>query len=78
MRNRTREISKEKTLTLNFDTVAIDTEHYSQLIKIAESPAVYYDNKIYKVADYTKTFAECRQNLKFNLSLELKDYVPTY
>ena len=78
MRNRTREISKEKTLTFNFDTVAIDTEHYSQLIKIVESPAVYYDDKIYKVADYTKTFAECRQNLKFNLSLELKDYVPTY
>lgn len=71
-------ISKEKKVSYSLSTVAIDTDHYRHLAAIADSVAVYYDDKILQVKDISDSIADCRQNLKFNLVLEGEDYVPTY
>lgn len=75
---KSKEISKEKTRTFILDTIAVDVEHYAQLVDIASSPVVYYADLVLKVSDSNKSVAECKQNLKFNLSLQIEDYVATY
>jgi hypothetical protein len=78
MKSRSKDVTKEKTRTFRFQIIAANTDHYAQLITIAESPIVYWRNMILKVTDYDKTFAECKQNLKFSLTLEIEDYVASY
>lgn len=72
------EISTEKKVSLSFDTIAIDDTHYVQLCEIAESPRVIYNNRVYKVKDSSKQIANCRQNLKFNITLEIEENAATY
>lgn len=73
-----RNISKEKKIEFMFDTVAIDTDHYRQLAYIAESPIVWYNNRVVEVKDSNDSVAECRQNLKFSLTLEAEEYAASY
>lgn len=73
-----RNISKEKTINFIFDTVAIDIDHYRQLAYIAESPIVWYNGRVVEVNDSSDSVAECRQNLKFSLTLEADDYATSY
>lgn len=77
-RQRSREIEKKKTVVFNLYTIAINPEHYSQLTEIAESPVVYYADMICKVSSYNKSYSLEKQNLRFNLSLQIEDYVATY
>lgn len=71
-------ISKSKKMLITADTIAVNTEHFEQLTKIAESILIYFDGRICNVVNYTKTVAECRQNLHFTITLEYTDYVANY
>lgn len=71
-------ISKSKKVLVTADTIAVNTEHFEQLTKIAESILIYFDGRICNVVNYTKTIAECRQNLHFSITLEYTDYVANY
>jgi hypothetical protein len=72
------DISAESVLRLNFDTVAVNTEHYEQLCDISASPRVIYDSRVYRVVSSNKQTADCRQNLKFNLTLEIEENAVSY
>ena len=71
-------ISKSKKMLITADTIAVNTAHFEQLTKIAESILIYFDGRICNVVNYTKTVAECRQNLHFTITLEYTDYVANY
>jgi hypothetical protein len=66
-------ISQEVGFELTFDTVAVDTLHHSYLCEIAMSPRVVYGGRVYQVKDCTKSHGSERQNLKFELTLKIKE-----
>ncbi len=72
------DISTEKKLSLYFDTIAVDDIHYKQLTEIAESARVIYSGKVYRIKDSSSRTANCRQNLKFNLTLEIEENAVSY
>lgn len=76
---KSRDITKEKKSTIQLDIVTTDEEHFRQLCEIAESPCILYDEKILcSVKSAPTSTSLCRQNLKFNLTLEYDNYVATY
>lgn len=70
---KTYDIDTELKVNVIFDTIAYNEAHYRQLTEIAESERVIYSGRAYRVKDYSKDSAECRQNLKFNLTLEIEE-----
>ena len=70
--------SRAVTKTISFDTVAVDTTHYAQLVKIASSPRVIYDGQMWAVSSSSTSVAECRQNLNFKLSLKAEQNGVSY
>ena len=75
---KTVDISREKKVSLYFDTIAVDDIHYEQLTEIAESPRVIYNGRVYRVKDSSSRVANCRQNLKFSLTLEIEENAVSY
>lgn len=73
-----RMISAEKMQTVKLYTIAVDIEHYAQLLKIADSLVINYKGVYWSVADISKSLSFQKQNLRFELTLERKDYVPTF
>lgn len=70
---KTYDIDTELKVNVMFDTIAADATHYRQLTEIGESERVVYAGRAYRVKDYSKDSSECRQNLKFNLTLEIEE-----
>lgn len=70
---KTYDIDTELKVNVMFDTIAYNAEHYRQLTEIGESDRVIYSGRAYRVKDWSKESAECRQNLKFNLTLEIEE-----
>ena len=70
---KTYDIDTELKVNVVFDTIAIDSTHYRYLTEIGESERVIYNGRAYRVKDYSKESAECKQNLKFNLTLEIEE-----
>ena len=75
---RTRLISKAKKINIQLNTIAYNLEHFTQLTRIAESLLIFYDGKVCTVVDYTKDVSTCKQNMRFNITLQYEDYVATY
>lgn len=71
-------ITKDLSLSYNLYTIAKDTTHFAQLMKISRSHTILGFGKLLRVTSIPDTFAECRQNLRFNITLEVADYVATY
>jgi hypothetical protein len=63
----------ELKIVVMFDTLAIDPTHFRYMTEIGSSERVIYNGKVYRVKDYPKTSSECKQNLRFNLSLEIEE-----
>lgn len=72
------DISAEKNVMFVYDTIAVNEDHYQQLIKIQDSLFVQVQGVRMKVRSSDSTVAECRQNLHFTITLEQEQYVPTY
>ena len=70
---KTYDIETELKIQVMFDTLAIDATHYRYLTEIGSSERVIYNGKVYRVKDYSKQSAECKQNLRFNLTLEIEE-----
>jgi len=66
-------LGQEKTMAINFKTVAINAEHHEQLCRIKESPLVIFGGRIVEVKECTQTTGSERQNLAFTLTLETKE-----
>lgn len=77
-KGRTREIGAAKSIDFLFDTLAVNAEHYKILTEIKESPLVVYDGRIVKVADSSSETAECKQNLRFTITLKMQENVVSY
>ena len=75
---RSRMISAEKTVRHAFDTLAYDPTHFAQLCEIQESLAVIWNNKLVRVAESNSLTAVCKQNLRFNLILEVDENIAGY
>ena len=74
-----RNISANKNVSINYDIVAKNADHYRLLCEIADSPVVLIENKILAtVTNISQDIAECRQNLHFVLTLQYQDYVANY
>jgi len=67
------DLETELKIEVMFTTVAVNSEHYRQMTEIGSSERVIYNGKAYRVKDYPKTSAECKQNLRFNLTLEIEE-----
>lgn len=76
--SKSRMISAEKTVKHAFDTLAYDPTHFAQLCEIQESLAVIWNNKLVKVASSNSLTAVCKQNLRFNLILEVNENIAGY
>ena len=76
--SKSRMISAEKTVRHAFDTLAYDPTHFAQLCEIQESLAVIWNNKLVKVAKSNTLTAVCKQNLRFNLILEVDENIAGY
>jgi hypothetical protein len=68
-----RNVSQEKTIELDFKTVAINTEHHEQLCLIKQSKQIWYNGRIYEVKECTQSTGAEKQNLGFTLTLESKE-----
>jgi hypothetical protein len=72
------DITMESNLMLNFDTVAVNSDHYQQLTEISKSPRVIYNGLCYRVKSCNNDTADCRQNLHFNLTLQSEQNAVSY
>ena len=72
------DINRESNYLLNFDTVAINDEHYAQLCEISASPRVIYNGIVYRVQSCNNDIADCNQNYHFNLTLKSEDNAVNY
>jgi hypothetical protein len=66
-------LDTELSVEVVFDTVAIDANHYRQLTEIGESERVIYAGRSYSVKSSSQNSAEYKQNLKFNLTLQIQE-----
>jgi len=73
-----RKIQKTVTRVINLDTIAFDETHYNQLIMMANSPCIIYDQKLWEVSSCSDSAAECKQNLNFKLSLKASQNAVSY
>jgi len=76
--SKSRMISAEKTVKHAFDTLAYDPTHFAQLCEIQESLAVIWNNKLVRVASSNSLTAVCKQNLRFNIVLEVDENIAGY
>ena len=76
--SKSRMISAEKTVKHAFDTLAYDPTHFAQLCEIQESLAVIWNDKLVRVASSNSLTAVCKQNLRFNLILEVDENIAGY
>ena len=76
--SKSRMISAEKTVRHAFDTLAYDPTHFAQLCEIQESLAVIWNNKLVRVASSNSLTAVCKQNLRFNIVLEVDENIAGY
>ena len=72
------DISTTKKVQYYFDTIAVDATHYEYLTEIAESPRVIYANKICRVKRCSNDISACKQNLHFELILEIEENAVNY
>ena len=61
-----------------FDTLAYDPTHFAQLCEIQESLAVIWNDKLVRVNKSNTLTAVCKQNLRFNLILEVDENIAGY
>ena len=76
--SKSRMISAEKTVKHAFDTLAYDPTHFAQLCEIQESLAVIWNDKLVRVNKSNSLTAVCKQNLRFNLILEVDENIAGY
>jgi len=76
--SKSRDISSDKLVRYTFDTIAVDKIHYEQLCEMQESMAVIWNNKLVRIVDSSKEIGACKQNLKFNLTIEIDENVAGY
>jgi len=76
--SKSRMISAEKIVKHAFDTLAYDPTHFAQLCEIQESLAVIWNNKLVRVASSNSLTAVCKQNLRFNIVLEVDENIAGY
>ena len=72
------DISMESLVSLNFDTVAVNVDHYEQLCEISASPRVIYDGLVYRVKSSNSEVAACNQNYHFKLTLQREENAVSY
>ena len=68
-----RNLTREKSVQIDFKTVAINAEHHEQLCYLSSSPLIIYDGKEYQHKKTTETTGAEKQNLAFTLTLESKE-----
>jgi len=68
-----RNLSRERTVQIDFKTVAINAEHHEQLCYLASSPLIIYNGFEYQHKKSTDTTGAVKQNLAFTLTLESKE-----
>ena len=76
--SKSRLISADKIIRHAFDTLAYDPVHFAQLCEIQESLAVIWNNKLVRVASSNSLTAVCKQNLRFNIVLEVDENIAGY
>lgn len=76
--SKSRMISAEKIVKHAFDTLAYDPTHFAQLCEIQESLAVIWNDKLVRVASSNSLTAVCKQNLRFNIVLEVDENIAGY
>ena len=76
--SKSRLISADKIIKHAFDTLAYDPVHFAQLCEIQESLAVIWNNKLVRVASSNSLTAVCKQNLRFNIVLEVDENIAGY
>ena len=76
--SKSRMISAQKTVLHAFDTLAYDPTHYSYLTEIQESIAVIWNSKLVRVKECNSLTAVCKQNLRFNIILEVDENIAGY
>ena len=76
--SKSRMITAEKTVKHAFDTLAYDPTHFAQLCEIQESLAVIWNGKLVRVTSSNSLTAVCKQNLRFNLILEVDENIAGY
>ena len=76
--SKSRMITAEKIVKHAFDTLAYDPTHFAQLCEIQESLAVIWNDKLVRVASSNSLTAVCKQNLRFNLILEVDENIAGY
>ena len=76
--SKSRMITAEKTVKHAFDTLAYDPTHFAQLCEIQESLAVIWNGKLVRVASSNSLTAVCKQNLRFNIVLEVDENIAGY
>ena len=76
--SKSRMISAEKIVKHAFDTLAYDPTHFAQLCEIQESLAVIWNDKLVMVAKSNSLTAVCKQNLRFNIILEVDENIAGY
>ena len=69
---------QEVKVQLDFKTVAIDVTHHELLCEIKQSKVVIYNGLMYDVKECTQSTGGERQNLAFNLTLEISDNAANY
>ena len=76
--SKSRMISAQKTVLHAFDTLAYDPTHYGYLTEIQESIAVIWNSKLVRVKECNSLTAVCKQNLRFNIILEVDENIAGY
>ena len=76
--SKSRMISAQKTVLHAFDTLAYDPTHFAQLCEIQESLAVIWNGKLVRVRECNSLTAVCKQNLRFNIILEVDENIAGY
>ena len=76
--SKSRLISADKKVLHTFDTLAYDPVHFAQLCEIQESLAVIWNDKLVRVASSNSLTAVCKQNLRFNIVLEVDENIAGY
>jgi hypothetical protein len=76
--SKSRKIQKDIIKIINLDTIAVDEIHFNLLTKIANSPTVIYQTKVWEVESCSDSAAECKQNLNFKLSLKATQNAVSY
>ena len=76
--SKSRMISAEKTVLHAFDTLAYDPTHYGYLTEIQESIAVIWNGKLVRVKECNSLTSVCKQNLRFNIILEVDENIAGY